>query len=153
MNEWATWNQICVAHFYEMQYSSIEKLLMSLTKEEIIDETVEYYSVDPKRRRSFNGFGSVCMYTDEDMENGCAVGRCLTDKTRQEILDKDMNDSSLMDIEYDLESIGFKNQYRGHSMKFWGGLQALHDSGMYWDDDGLSEAGKQYVIKLKNRFC
>jgi hypothetical protein len=36
-------------------------------------------------------------------------------------------------------------KYIGASSEFWADLQVLHDSSVYWDDEGLTREGKRRV--------
>lgn len=96
---------------------------MEMTKQEIIEETVEYYrnnpfGFDPTK---YQGEGGCVYYgTEEQM---CAVGRCLIDPTRFAA----NSDSAFVLFEEHSQAI-LKEQYLGHQFNFWMDLQEFHDN-------------------------
>jgi hypothetical protein len=126
------------------------------TKVEIINETVEYYSQDPENRRSVNSSGS-CFYFNNSKK--CAIGRCMLNPQEQEEKG-DVFDLISIDIlefaEEEVDTISnraildslLKEEYRGHEILFWDGLQKLHDFGYNWSKEGLTEIGKSNVKLL-----
>ena len=139
-----------------------------MTKEQIIDETVKYYSNDVKRRAVAPD--GACVYFTED-NRMCAIGRCLNQKhpfikemksfniigdCAELITELDRFDSE--DVSEDgpystqLDKI-LRSKYKGHSFKFWQDIQKLHDLDTYWQEDSLSDYGTQFVKKLKTKHC
>lgn len=130
-----------------------------LSKIQIIEETVAYYSENPKERRGLNENES-CVYSNEEQTRFCAVGRVLINPLDLE--NKVQEHSNYSDGTID--TIGreysgniqevFKEQYRGHEMSFWRELQILHDdfTYRYWTDDSITEEGLLYVKKLKEKY-
>ena len=116
---------------------------MSLTKTQIIQETVDYYKADVNRR-AFQG--QVCCYKTRSGKM-CAVGRCLSNS---DLLKGDDRSIEAICQIYSLDDI-LKPEYRGHSIGFWVGLQKLHDSGQFWDREGLTEKGESYLNLLYSR--
>lgn len=122
-----------------------------MTKLEIIEETVKFYSKDI-RRRSLDTDG-VCVYNGIHNTH-CAVGRALLPKYKKEIsgnrgygvkrLPKQNGEKSLDDM--------LSEKYRGHEEEFWRDLQALHDTDHYWKSGGLTEYGENWVGELKERY-
>jgi len=113
----------------------------TLSPEEIIDETVRYYSEDLSRRAYVKGLG--CQYLTEDGRM-CAVGRCLGNV--EEIARHYNAGYMVCNI---FESVKFKPQYRGLNVEFWNDLQSLHDPCAYWDG-GLTESGQEWVDAMKS---
>jgi len=89
-----------------------------MTKQEIIEETVEYYKNNPF---GYNSAGSKCVYYGSN-EQMCAVGRCMINPKLYG--DKDLSAFTL--LEENSDNI-LKEEYRGHSSDFWNHLQAFHD--------------------------
>ena len=130
-----------------------------MDKTEIIEETVAYYSEDTSRRSIETGGG--CFYN----YNGkmCAVGRCLIPEMNPEYND---NGGDCLVFSFDMLSRGgglerelirdkdslFKEEYRGHEEGFWMDLQELHDKPIYWDENGLTIQGQEFVDKLKQKY-
>lgn len=123
-----------------------------LTKEEIINETVDFYSADILRRSVGGGWGG-CKYNHEN-GNHCAVGRVLLPKYHEQgtKLKGNSNGIGLFMDEQDIKSLDvvLQKKYRGHEIGFWRKLQNLHDEGNYWEIGGLTLLGKEYVEEIKN---
>lgn len=121
------------------------------TKLEIIDETVNFYNLS---NRAMSGLG--CFYHTQNGKQ-CAVGRCLKDSDAfQEMIGKEyMYSSQSID---DLSDSGLtlddflKDEYKGHDIEFWKGLQLLHDSEIFWNNEGLSHWGVDEVKRLRLKY-
>lgn len=121
--------------------------MKELNQEQIVNETIDYYTNDNKR--AVNRMGD-CVYNLEN-NNGeiishCAIGRCLLPKYQDlgnELIGNQESISELI-FENDCESLDdmLQVQYRGQSLDFWEGLQSLHDVEDNWTED--------YNIKLTN---
>ena len=112
---------------------------------ETLNETVEFYSVDPNGRRAFNAenFGQ-CHYKTSDGRK-CAVGRLFK---RGEYSEKY---GSTTFINLPLKK-GVKRLRDTYGVDFLQTLQKLHDTSTNWNNDGLSEIGKREVEYLKIKF-
>ena len=110
------------------------------SKIEIIEETVAYYSEDTTRRGYEYG---ECLYMTEGGKK-CAVGRCMNDYALGKL-------KGVVEAVDDLENfqVLLKPEYRGHSIRFWGALQGLHDANKNWNVFGLTSVGKVEVEELK----
>ena len=117
-----------------------------MTKTEIINETVKFYSEDPNRR-AIEGSSCLYYYRTESGVQKCAVGRCLIKpgKTQDGGVFMVFGDSCNLNK-------ALKPKYRGHSLEFWEDLQAIHDSHFYWDEKGLSDRGKIAVEKMLEKY-
>jgi len=130
---------------------------MTLTKEQIIKETAEFYNIGLLAITSKGK--STCVYLSPENGNMCAVGRCLLPEKLGEFSPAVLGDdltaiNSLFEDEnegrfynQDLDNY-LQEQYRGHSVTFWADVQALHDYVNYWTKDGLSNGGKVEVARL-----
>lgn len=93
-----------------------------LSKQQIIEETVEYYKnnpfgYDPKKF----GCSGGCVYYGTEGQM-CAVGRCLIDAAF--VLNQSDSVTKL------LNTFGediLQEKYRGHDADFWQNLQFFHD--------------------------
>lgn len=122
----------------------------SLTMQEILDETIEWYSV-PGRRSVDNV--NQCMYLGNN-GNMCAFARCTIDpkiliehstvgiKLKNDTDDRNGIKTNQGEVHFDTV---LKEKYRGHPAIFWLQLQRLHDFENYWRDGGLTETGKDFV--------
>lgn len=118
-----------------------------MTKCEIIQETVDWYSEDLNRRAIVY---DLCFYYSACDNKMCAVGRCLIDPKPLAHDNKAIVD--LMRCKTVLDE-HFKEQYRGHGPEFWLDLQSLHDEIVFWgEDNGLSVIGQKHVNKLMERY-
>lgn len=116
---------------------------------QILEDTLKYYSQDPKERRCQND--GQCLYSGETagkQTDGCAVGRLLEPELR-----------SKLDIEYTLSedrgsSVSFvfdelPKDIQELGEEFLTELQGLHDGDRHWTDTGVSEDGKTKYNDIK----
>jgi hypothetical protein len=114
-----------------------------MTRVEIINDTVAYYSEDTSRR-GLSPNGESCEYLTGEGKM-CAVGRCLLPSARKKVeawvgaveIAKNLG-------KRDLDSV-LSKKYTGHAEKFWAELQVLHDRSVYWDDKGITKEGELRV--------
>lgn len=111
------------------------------TKVEIIKETAEFYTANP-RALVEGKFGQQCCYLTSDGRQ-CAVGRCLENPGV-------LNNAYIIREEFN--KAVFKPEYLGHSLNFWSYLQALHDTNTFWGETGLTEKGQEYRDHLLEIF-
>ncbi len=125
--------------------------MKTLTKIEIIEETVEFYSKDPEGRRSLDEFRD-CKYNGPKGTH-CAVGRCMLSKYKR-LGSKFKHNSEDVYVLLDADNIDhfLSPKYRGHGITFWQDLQELHDKDSFWDKRGLSAYGKTLVKELKEKY-
>jgi hypothetical protein len=124
---------------------------MRKTKLQIIEETAAFYMEDPNRRAKKalpgTGAGEYCVYVTEDGRR-CAVGRYLLFPERcpqGSIVDILNSDNS------GIKQTDFIENARGHEWDFWYDLQQFHDGISYWDKQGITIAGKEYLNRLKQK--
>ena len=122
-----------------------------MTKHEIINETIEFYSADISRRSTNPVSNLGCAYNFEN-GNHCAVGRVLLPKYQKQgtkLLGNTAVISTLI-LEQKVKSVDelLLPKYRGHDVRFWRKLQCLHDRGFYWQDGGLTDQGLDYANEL-----
>lgn len=122
-----------------------------LTKAEIIDETVAFYSEDPEGRRAVDEDG-VCQYVVPKSGCRCAVGRCMTKRgVARAQRQQDATSGSLWSLVRkfgDLDCLLFA-RYRGHGVGFWAEVQTLHDGSESWNGE-LSPHGGRVVADLRD---
>lgn len=122
------------------------------TKIEIIDETVEFYSKNP---RSLNG--KSCKYLSDSGAN-CALARCCTpegiDKLHTEYETVSAVGVFERELEKDRNPIDlFKPEYKIDNPEFWSDIQCLHDCDSFWNiENKLTEEGLEYVTKIKQQY-
>lgn len=118
------------------------------TKEQIIDETVEFYSVDPKGRRAVITVEDGTTRCRNITPDGrcCAVGRLIdVNKIDDGVIKPVASLSETMRVLLD--------DYQGHPFTFYGDLRSLHDNSMYWNDKGLTDQGRAFVAAMKAEWC
>lgn len=120
---------------------------MALTMLEILDETIDYYSKDT-RRRSSGIYNSTA-------DRHCAVGRCFNQRYSQLGQNLPGNGTDILELivcneEESLDDF-FLPEYQGHSLLFWRDLQNLHDLDIYWNKEGLSGLGQVKSNWIKNQ--
>jgi len=124
-----------------------------MTKIEIIDETVEYYTTHPRAIEPTTG---KCSYKNKNGDF-CAHSRCLTDKARNIILEDQRNHGGCYGIIKDYGDEIHQEKYQGHDSGFWGEIQKLHDGKVNWtiNENGkneLTQEGKETVRALKKQY-
>lgn len=105
----------------------------------LIDETAESYTLSTRATNDTDG----CEYLNLEGEM-CDVGRCLIDPGSA-------NKKAFVSGLVDLDSL-LKEEYRGHCIEFWEDLQSLHDRTAHWDENGLSQTGRDFVEELHERW-
>ena len=128
---------------------------MKLTKLQIIEETVEFYSQDVSRR-SKGEYG--CMYNGENNTH-CAFARCMINPSQA--LEGKTASYCLSGNSYNnigiMNQVGvtdhlLKEEYQGHEMLFWNKIQSLHDDDDNWNPNGLTDSGIENVKILKEKY-
>lgn len=123
-----------------------------MTKIEIIDDTVAYYSADVSRRSISDERSSKCLYKGPK-EKECAFQRVVENDLSK--YDQDSNfgfGSTCVTVMKNEPELKFKEGYEGHNAGFWIEIQDLHDRFEYWNNEGLTEKGKEYVESLKHKY-
>jgi len=136
-----------------------EVIFKRYTYQQVLDETIEYYSQDPARLRSVNDEES-CAYFQSSTGNMCAVGRYLKDSKKYS--DEVIHEINLHDLmmhiqtEEDVyEEDVFEHAFTESAAHltdfvFWDNLQMLHDNGSNWDfkNNCLSDKGDHIYKRL-----
>lgn len=123
---------------------------------EVLYETINFYSENPKETRALNKKGS-CLYLTSDGKR-CAVGRMLAiDSLPKKVNEENVKELFSKRSESNFFVCGrvFKPEYQGLGLGFLYDLQSLHDNNRCWGDEGLSDSGKRKIemieAKIKNR--
>ena len=125
---------------------------MIKTKLEVIEETVKFYTEDVSRR-SIASESEKCMYHASN-GNMCAVGRCLKDAKKLESQLDNFSFTSISSL-YNTNQItidDFNPEYQINDIAFWQDLQSFHDKGKFWNSQGLTIDGENYVTRLKEQY-
>ena len=124
-----------------------------MTKIEIINETVAFYSEDPKRR-SVNQYGA-CVYNGEN-DTHCAVGRCflteIKDQGENYIYNAEVGIGDFKHRDINLDDL-LEEKYKGHVILFWQKLQSFHDYDLNFNKTGLTDTGRKEVKNLLTLFA
>lgn len=116
-----------------------------MTKEEIINETIEYYSEDVNRRSIHidkHHSVPICKYLGPDNKR-CAFSRCVRED-KIDVIKHHEGDCATEILDEYGENI-LKKKYRSHKFNFWNSLQNIHDSSRFWNKNGFTESGKKYL--------
>ena len=114
--------------------------------QDILEDTIEYYSDDPSETRA--AYDGDCVYTDADGRH-CAVGRYMKKEFQTRGFYANSG-QSVTSLAADVDSYLVSNVL-GLSEHFWQSLQELHDNDGNWNyDTGLSEHGKNMYNTIKN---
>lgn len=123
-----------------------------MTMQELLDDTIAYYSV-PGRRCVivFDNAKYSPINANRPKSEGCAIGRhAETEEIRQELDSLDY--SSIKAIKENcIEEFNLLPDWlTSMPIDFLQKIQNLHDFGSYWSKEGgLTEEGKQYVDTIK----
>jgi hypothetical protein len=119
-----------------------------MTPIELIQETVDYYRVDPKGLRGVNyeSRWGGCEYLTIEGKM-CAVGRCAKDPYK---LQNDFDGGDVSTLVLQMRDMGeevsldkyLKDDYQGFPIGLWIDVQDLHDSPSNWDNLGLTQRGR-----------
>jgi len=128
-------------------YSEGNDFGKKLTKVEIINETVAFYSADTTRRSIgvYKEYGSACLYAGPDGKK-CAYSRCW----KEGVYDPTFESETAITLGNPDELV--EERYKGHSAQFWSSIQRLHDKEENWITNGLSEEGESCVRYLLEKF-
>ena len=114
--------------------------------QDILEDTIEYYSDDPCETRAADD--GECVYTDSDGRH-CAVGRYMKPEFQTTGFYANSG-QSVHSLAADVDSYLVDNVL-GLPVDFWQSLQEIHDCDSNWNyDTGLSEHGKNMYNSLKN---
>lgn len=118
----------------------------------VLQDTIEYYSQDPEGRRCKDE--NECCYSPntidkETTSDGCAIGRLLSPKLREEL---DIyyegvavsNDDLFNELPQAVQELG---------QEFLRKLQSLHDVDTNWNSEGLSEYGEEFAQHIERVYC
>lgn len=119
-----------------------------MTKIEIIEDTVAYYSVDPDGRRAIKdlSLSGGCFYYKEidGVVKMCALGRFMKNP-------EDFSTSGAY-AEQLLNAFPDCLREQDHDAIFWRDVQKIHDNNLNWIPTGLSEIGIEFVEELKTKY-
>lgn len=124
-----------------------------MTKEQFLQSTIDYYSVDPYNRRCHRDHG--CKYSPENAgkegkSEGCAIGRHLTPEVQKKL---DESQGIISDIiTYKSLKQLLPEWMQEMDPDFLDQVQLLHDTSSSWEPNGLSERGKERVNTIINKF-
>ena len=135
-----------------MDKSKFQKETLLKRREELLNSTIQYYSVNPSERRNIvygkNEVGKIyreeCKFTPlHPLTEGCALGRFYPKEKQDELDFLDSNEDALKMINNQgvLENLDTEFLYL---------IQDLHDIGSYWNSTGLSNYGMtqvEYIVK------
>jgi hypothetical protein len=112
------------------------------TKIEIINETAEFYSKNP---RAVRAEGKCVILTSDNRT--CAYGRCMVEEAQKRFLNQ--AGPSPLNAHDDAN---MQPKYRGHGGSFWKTLQRFHDMSEYWDGGHLTSEGEATLQHMRERF-
>jgi len=124
-----------------------------MTFAELVDETVEYYSNNPRSFETAKMMsGNMCKYAGPNGQRCAAARLCDESVTDFEAMDS-QSQPAWSDV---CHMATLKPEYAHFTTDQIQALQSLHDSDLYWTRPygvdgagGLSSIGKQHVIRIK----
>lgn len=115
---------------------------------EFLEDTIEYYSSDPINKRSFfySTNDEACYYRSPEGKK-CAIGRHISDNK----YNKSMEEKNLFGIlDYSPDSL--PKEILELDIYFLFEIQILHDKSEFWDNNGLTVEGLEFVNLIKKSF-
>jgi hypothetical protein len=123
-----------------------------MTKLELLEDTIAYYSVNPSERRCINDKRD-CKYSNilvnKPHSEGCAIGRHLNKEDALALDELGAFSASDLVADFPHYLPVWMKEMNGD---FLDAIQRLHDTSYYWDDNGLSADGKIFVDNLKKEY-
>jgi hypothetical protein len=118
----------------------------------LLEDTIQFYSEDTSRRsvKSNGAGGNVCYYSFKGKK--CAIGRLLTPEELElwaQVAENKFEGLENSSYRFMAEICGVPVNLQGFDPVFLTGLQSLHDNDQYWDENGLTENGKEQVATIK----
>jgi hypothetical protein len=122
---------------------------------EFLEEMVEYYSADPKKRRNYNETIEACQYHPASEESeGCAIGRKVSKRLAKKLdnfIGLGDDDGTSVKCNGIFKLLPQKLQRLGK--RFLIDIQDFHDEKDYWADKETFEYQMDWIIgkyDLKN---
>jgi len=110
-----------------------------------LNETVEFYSQDPKGRRAVLAKFTMptCRYRTDDGRK-CAIGRHIPDDLYHTGMEGALTTETMKTLPSEISELG---------ISFLEAVQGLHDNNKYWDENGLTEQGHMKRRYIFFTFC
>lgn len=114
---------------------------------DFLQETINDFNLNNRAIVKVSEQTTACCYSHK-INGGCAIGRKCSAELADK-LDKNFKNKSVIDNEvfnllpYELQILG---------PYFLGRVQSLHDDDTYWDENGLSEQGKNYFQLIQSNY-
>ena len=109
-------------------------------RKQILEDTINHYN-STNRAATEKG---RCYYYDHKTGRRCAIGRLLAEEEAIALQGIGLGGCQVRAISYYLPESVFELGIHFLSM-----LQSLHDKATYWNEEGLSESGKEFVEDIK----
>ena len=126
-----------------------------MTFAELVDETVAYYSNNPRSLVPNGIGGAACQYAGPNGER-CAAAR-LCDESATDLVAMDSHHETEWPNVHHMATL--KPEYAHFTIEQILDVQYLHDRDWYWLDPygksgavGLTVAGKKAVFRMKSRY-
>ena len=132
--------------------------------QDLLKDTVDYYSEDPSGRRCLTDDGD-CMYTWGNTH--CAVGRFLKKEYQDETWESNNKSVEQLadkadDSDYSIDQFLVEKTH-GLDADFWIDLQEMHDIMSYWEEwdmfvdgkrkYGLTDRGKEAYVQFQDKIA
>jgi len=119
-----------------------------MTYLDVLEETINFYSLDPLNRRSVDTNYGICYYSYEG--KNCAFGRYINDVDNFIKKHPNYNSETPWSIISTFGIEVMKEEVRHLTDEiFWEKIQKLHDSEWYWNETGLTQRGIKYTNEIK----
>jgi hypothetical protein len=125
--------------------------ITSMTMEQFLLDEILFFSKNYKERRCYSHKKGICQYESQGgATEGCAIGRHLSTECQRAW---DNSSKHIWSIWQDKDLLSLAPEWmQKMDNEFLYDCQALHDDGIYWDNSGLTNNGKDQVNKIVNKF-
>lgn len=119
-------------------------------REDLLNDTIQYYSVNPNERRSVSDKDRyTCFYSQKNSKkphsNGCAIGRYHSEEWK-------LKADDLQNAHEPFQKIIEDSTLNNFNTDFLEAIQQLHDENVNWNSTGLSPIGFKFVDAIIERF-
>jgi len=127
---------------HEKQDRFLPKGIRRLTRKDILGDLASYYDEDVTKRALNSKVGCSYLTADGRM---CGIGRLCDPGLLSEMPDGDV--IALYEHQGGIEYF-LRPEYHGQNVLFWEAVQSFHDVCINWDKNGLSEHGRNVLMRL-----
>jgi len=118
-----------------------------MTQREFLVSTVQFYTSE---NRSVHSGTNECLYAPTENSPGCAIGRFLNKDLALELDEKDTKGLAVSFVKLNTPDLfeQFPDWMKEMNISFLRKVQLLHDDSENWNENGISDKGKEIVKEI-----